>query len=96
MAKSSRVRSCFEENPDQVRTPVGRRLMKRRVAPGLGHIDIRALLDQQTHGFTILAQSHTSMERLVVHGVSREAVDMRAVGEQQSRRLRSAKRSRQM
>lgn len=96
MAKTCRVRTCVEKDSYQVRAPVGRRLMKRRVAPCLGHIDIRALLDQQPDGLTILAQGHTRMERLVVHGIPREAVYVRAVGEQQSRRLRSAKRGRQV
>ncbi len=91
MAAQIRVRPCFEEDFDQVRTPVGRRLVKRRVAPGLGHIYIRALFNQQSHGVAILAQGHTSMERLVVHRIPREAMYMRPVGEQQCRRLRSAK-----
>ena len=80
----------------QVRTPGGSCLMKRRVSSGLGHIDIRALLDQQAHSLAILTQGNTCMQWLVVHGIPREAVYMRAVGEQKSRRLGSAKRGRQV
>ena len=65
--KGMPICSGFEQNPRQVRKPGGGRLMKRRVASGLRHIDIRALLDQQAHGLTILAQGNTSMQRLVVH-----------------------------
>jgi len=82
MAEQTRVRSRFQENSDQVRAPVGRCLVKRRVSPGLGHIDIRALFDQQSRGLTILAQGHTRMQRLVVQGIPRETMYMRAVGEQ--------------
>jgi hypothetical protein len=96
MANACCVRSRVKQYPRQVRTPCGSCLMKRRVSSGLRHIDIRALLDQQAHGLTILAQGNTCMQWLVVHGIPREAVYMRAVGEQQSRRLGSAKRGRQM
>jgi len=96
MANPRRVRSSFEEDSDQVRPAVGRGLVERGVASSLRHVDIRALLDQQAHGFTILANGNTCMQRLVVHGVPREAVYMRAVGEQQRRRLGSAKRGRQV
>jgi hypothetical protein len=92
MANACCVCSGVQQYSRQVRTPGGSCLMKRCVSPSLGHIDIRALLDQQAHGLTILAQSNACMDRLVVHGIPREAVHMRAVGEQQSRRLRSAKR----
>jgi hypothetical protein len=96
MANAYCVCSGVKQYPRQVRTPGGSCLMKRRVAPCLGHIDIRALLYQQAHGLTILAQGNACMERLVVHGIPREAVYMRAVGEQQRRGLGSAKRGRQV
>ena len=92
MANAYCVCSGVKQYPRQVRTPGGSCLMKRRVSPCLGHIDIRALLDQQAHGLTILAQGNACMERLVVHGIPREAVYMRAVGEQQRRGLGSAVR----
>jgi hypothetical protein len=96
MANACCVCSRVKQYPRQVRTPCGSCLMKRRVSSGLRHIDIRALLDQQAHGLTILAQGNTCMQWLVVHGIPREAVYMRAVGEQQSCGLGSAKRGRQV
>ena len=96
MAEHSPVRARFKQDLNQVRTPVGRRLVERRVTSGLRHVDIRSLLDQQAHGFAILAYGNAGMERLVVQGIPRKAVYMGSMGQQQNGCLGSAERGRQM
>ena len=49
MAKARRIRSRIEQDPRQLLKPGGGCLMQRRVPSGLLHVDVRSLVDQQTH-----------------------------------------------
>ena len=73
-----------------------RSLVQGGIASSLLHIDVRSLGNQEARRLAILAQRNTRMQWLIAHGVARETVHVRSVGQQQCRCLRSAKPGRQV
>lgn len=73
------IRPGFEEYSRQFFEPGSRCLVQGSVACGLGHIYIRSLVDQNARRLRVAAQSNTGMQRLIVHWVVREAMQVRTV-----------------
>ena len=76
VATAFRICAGFEKQSSQFFLARRGGLMQGSVPTRLLHIHVCALGDENAHRFQILAQSNTSVQWLVVHGIARETMQM--------------------